>query len=390
MSAVVYDQSGMPLNPQPALTWLDNTGEGINHGLISQTGLFTAGSTALTESIYVYAAGSGFGVYGNINITVSSGPVLSFSVPTAVVAENAGSITLSVRRQGSNSGAVSCNYKTSGGSVNNYLPTSGTLTWADGDTSDKTISITIKDDNQGGPNPPFTVSLSAPLTGGAQLGTWNSEVVTVTDVDGLNLPGVLQFISASEGVNKTVGTAKLDVTRTKGSHGAVSVNYQTADGTALAGSNYTTTSGTINWANGDVATKTITVPILNSASQSSDVSFTLMLSSPAIGGASVGVPSSTTITIVNNNGGAPPTITTNPAATPNPVTLPASTQLSVVATDPNNKTLTYTWRKLSGPGNVTFGSNGTVASNNSSATFDAAGSLFFARHNLQWVGQHHR
>ena len=33
-----------------------------------------------------------------------------------------------------------------------------------------------------------------------------------------------------------------------------------------------------------------------------------------------------------------------------------------------------TWSKLSGPGNVTFGANGTAAANNSSATFDALGS----------------
>ena len=117
--------------------------------------------------------------------------ILSFSVPTVSIAENAGSITLSVRRQGSKLGAVSCNYATSGGSANNYVPTSGTLNWADGDTADKTISITIKDNNQGGPNPPFTVSLKNPVTGGAVLGIPSSEIVTVTDVDGLNLPGVL-------------------------------------------------------------------------------------------------------------------------------------------------------------------------------------------------------
>jgi hypothetical protein len=57
-------------------------------------------------------------------------------------------------------------------------------------------------------------------------------------------------------------TATLVVTRTGGSAGAVSVQYTTVqDGTAVAGVDYTTTSGTLNWPAGDAAVKLIQVPI---------------------------------------------------------------------------------------------------------------------------------
>ena len=53
----------------------------------------------------------------------------------------------------------------------------------------------------------------------------------------------------------------------------VTVNYATADGTALAGTNYTATSGTLTFAPG-VTTETIRVPILDSGSQTTPLTFT--------------------------------------------------------------------------------------------------------------------
>jgi hypothetical protein len=59
----------------------------------------------------------------------------------------------------------------------------------------------------------------------------------------------------------------------------LTVNYATADGTALAGINYTATSGTLTFAPG-VTTATIAVPILDSGSQTAPLTFTLSLSNP--------------------------------------------------------------------------------------------------------------
>lgn len=74
-------------------------------------------------------------------------------------------------------------------------------------------------------------------------------------------PGAVQFgtetVAGIEGANAT-----LSVTRTGGGSGALYVGYTTVAGTAGA-SDFTTTSGTLTWADGDIAAKTITVPIAN-------------------------------------------------------------------------------------------------------------------------------
>ena len=63
-------------------------------------------------------------------------------------------------------------------------------------------------------------------------------------------------------VNEAAGTATFTVTLSAASGQAVSVNYATSNGTASAGSDYTSTSGTLNFSPG-VTSQTIVVPILN-------------------------------------------------------------------------------------------------------------------------------
>ena len=120
LSAVVNDQAGQPLNPQPAMAWslvtLDLS--------VSNTGFFTAGSTATTGNFLCTASAGALPVVQGFmgSILVSSVPTLSFASPAVSVAENAGVLTLPVRRQGSSAGAVSVNYFTNGGSGNELRP----------------------------------------------------------------------------------------------------------------------------------------------------------------------------------------------------------------------------------------------------------------------------
>ena len=71
---------------------------------------------------------------------------------------------------------------------------------------------------------------------------------------------------------------KVLVERTGGSAGAVSVAYATADGTATATSDYTATSGTLEWAAGDNDPNEITVPVLAAATDGQ--TFTITLTAP--------------------------------------------------------------------------------------------------------------
>ena len=112
--------------------------------------------------------------------------------------------------------------------------------------------------------------------------------------------GALQFSAGAYTVNENGGQATITITRTGGSSGAVSVQYATSNGTALSGSDYTSASGTLNWANGDAASKTFVVPIINDSRNEANESIDLSLTNPA-GGAALGGPSSAVLTIIDDD-----------------------------------------------------------------------------------------
>jgi len=88
----------------------------------------------------------------------------------------------------------------------------------------------------------------------------------------------IQWTANTYNVDQQSGAAILTLTRTGGTSGSVSVNYATANGTALAGTHYTTTSGTVNWASGDSAPKTVSIPVSTAASFLGLKTFTVTLS----------------------------------------------------------------------------------------------------------------
>jgi hypothetical protein len=107
--------------------------------------------------------------------------------------------------------------------------------------------------------------------------------------------GSIRHAAPSLSALKTTGSVAVKVQRTGGSTGIVSVNYATANSTAAAGVDYTAKSGTLTWADGDTADKTITISLLNPATIGPSKAFTVSLSSPALG--SLAAPSSATVTV---------------------------------------------------------------------------------------------
>lgn len=100
-------------------------------------------------------------------------------------------------------------------------------------------------------------------------------------------PGNLVLSPTVISVSEGAGTLQLTVTRQSGSTGAIGVSFTTNSDTAIAGTDFTLTSGTLLWADGDAAPKTIDVPILQNLLPDGSRSFTVVLSNPT-GGASVG------------------------------------------------------------------------------------------------------
>ena len=115
-----------------------------------------------------------------------------------------------------------------------------------------------------------------------------------------NPNGSFSFSAPSYNVAENGVTATITVNRINGSTGAVAVNYSTvAGGTAIAGTNYTSASGTLNWASGDLTPKTFTIPITDNVTLNANKTINIALSNP-IGGASLGGNTTSVVTIREN------------------------------------------------------------------------------------------
>ncbi len=86
-------------------------------------------------------------------------------------------------------------------------------------------------------------------------------------------------ISLTEGAAGTTTNATFTVSIPLSTDHTITVNYSTADGTAIAGKNYTAQSGVLTFAPG-VTSQTVTVPVLGDGLADPNESFTLNLSSP--------------------------------------------------------------------------------------------------------------
>jgi uncharacterized protein (DUF1800 family) len=241
---------------------------------------------------------------------------ISLTAATNAVAQAAGTLTITATRSGGASGAVTVAYATSGASAvsgTDYTAAAGSLSWANGDSAAKTFSIPISKATPFSGTKSFSVVLSAP-GGGATLGTPSSSVVTITGSGAPSTvvaapPGTLALAVASNTVGQAAGALTITVTRIGGSGGAVTVGYGTANNTAIAGTDYTSTRGVLSWANGDGAAKTFSVAISNATPFVGAKLFAVAISSPG-GGATLGTPSSSQVRI--NGSGAAATQSTNP------------------------------------------------------------------------------
>jgi hypothetical protein len=107
--------------------------------------------------------------------------------------------------------------------------------------------------------------------------------------------GTVALSATSYTVAQSTGLLTVTVNRADGSR-AATVGYATANGTATSGSDYTDRHGTLTWASGDVAPKTISLPISSATPNASDKSFTVTLSNPT-NTLSLGSPVAATVNI---------------------------------------------------------------------------------------------
>ena len=122
------------------------------------------------------------------------GGSLQFSAASYSVSEAGSAATITVARTGGSTGAASVDYATSNGTATaggDYNAASGTLSWADGDSSSKTFTVAVNDDSIVEGNE--TVNLALTNASGASLGTQPTAVLTILENDtesACSTPGV--------------------------------------------------------------------------------------------------------------------------------------------------------------------------------------------------------
>jgi hypothetical protein len=189
---------------------------------------------------------------------------------------------------------VTVNFATADGTAtagSDYIGTNGSLSFAPGVTS-RTIVVPVLGDVFNEANESFSVNLSVPvnttISDGHGVGTINNDdplpALTVSDVT---------VTEGNSGTTDAVFTVSLSAV----SGQTVTVNYSTADGTALAGSDYIATNGSVSFLPG-TTTQPITVKVIGDLFNELDETFQLNLSNP--GNATL-ADSSGLGTIVNND-----------------------------------------------------------------------------------------
>ncbi|HEX8180914.1 MAG TPA: Calx-beta domain-containing protein [Pyrinomonadaceae bacterium] len=280
---------------------------GATNGTVTPPTATTANGVATTTFTSTSAASGSVSATAdnqtvNTNVTVTPP---SFAINSVTHPEGDTGTTefvFMVTKTGSTALSSSVNFTTVEGTAsvndNDYQGTSGTLNFSSTDTQMQ-ITVLVNGDPTAEPDESFTVHLSNAV--GATI-TSADGTGTITNDDGAQSTGTFQFSAANYTVNESRTSATITVTRTGTTTGAASLAYATSDGTATAGSDYTATAGTLNFASGE-ASKTFTVAISNDTEAEPNETVQLTLSNPSAG-ATLGTQSTATLTIIDNDGAA--------------------------------------------------------------------------------------
>ncbi|HYX27944.1 MAG TPA: FG-GAP-like repeat-containing protein [Pyrinomonadaceae bacterium] len=208
-------------------------------------------------------------------------PLPAITIFDASASEGLGADTtmaVTVRLSNASSDPVSIAYSfadgtATGGGVD-YAGTPGTLTFNPGETQ-KTISVTIKDDTIDEINETFFINLSTPTNATISDG---QALCTIIDNDGPTIS--INDVSVTEGTGGTNG-ATFTLTLSAASPQLIAVVASTADGTAINGSDYGRVTNRGILFQPGATTATLTVSIVPDAVIEQNETFFINLSAPS-------------------------------------------------------------------------------------------------------------
>ena len=297
---------------------------------------FHSGNVAISD------IDSGFYMVADRTLSVAEG---SFALSARSFGGDEGTqLQIPVQRLGGSSGAVSVSYEIVGATAdgNDINGATGTLNWAAGDTTDKTITLDLLGDGDSSEGlERLLLKLVAP-TGGATLDYQNIASVYISEPAAASS---VEFADLEVRITERgFATAVVVVHRSGSAQGAASVDYSITGGDATAGTDFQgPANGTINWADGDADPKWIEYTIEDDGLAESTESYELTLAGAT--GATLGARGSINVFIVDGNNSAPNAVagSSQTVASGAAVTLDGS-----ASNDPDGDTLTYQWTQISG------------------------------------------
>lgn len=230
-------------------------------------------------------------------------PQLNFEYALVNVNENTGEVTVLVQLSQPSNQQIRVDYMTRDGSAlagQDYDPVNNVLIFEPTETS-RPITVFLEPDSFNDFSRTFEILLTNPQN--AQLGPNHRVTINIVDDDGptptptlTSLP-VIQFSQSGYTLNEGGGSVVINVLLSHSAAEPVSINYNTSNGSALAGSDYVATNGTLVFNPGET-NQAIVIPIIDDNIAEATETFSVFLSSPQ--GATLGT-TQTTVTILDND-----------------------------------------------------------------------------------------
>ena len=269
---------------------------GTDYTTTTTTLVFGQGETTKTVLVPIIDDGTADGVH-TVNLTLSNPgpnattklgarttavlrivdnePALAFATPTYSVREGGVVATITVELTGVNVTPITVGWATTGVSAaagsdygvrNSPTEPSGTLTFAPGGSAltvrTRTFTVPILQDTLVEGTETLDLALNGPVGAGLVAGRDTASLLILDD----DVGGVVQLSAPLFTVTECAAqpcNATVMVARTGGAASEVTVDFATADGTAIAGvgADYTASSGTVTFGAGQTS-RPIVVPIL--------------------------------------------------------------------------------------------------------------------------------